>query len=113
MIAATYLLGRNPEYYPDPLEVKPERWIRNTGNKKVHSFAWLPFGYGTRMCIGQYKGFNMVSSLLHYRGCLHGLAVACWTTNHYHPCLKLGVGISEDCFIFDFASLPLEVAQLI
>ncbi|KAK2163913.1 hypothetical protein LSH36_72g04020 [Paralvinella palmiformis] len=60
VIAATYLLGRNPEYYPDPLEVKPERWIRNTGNKKVHSFAWLPFGYGTRMCIGQYKGFNML-----------------------------------------------------
>ena len=27
------------------------------------------------------------------------------------PCLNLRVGISEGCFIFDFASLPLEVAQ--
>ena len=52
VIASSYLLGRNPEYYPDPLEVKPERWIRNSNNKNVHSFAWLPFGYGARMCIG-------------------------------------------------------------
>ena len=39
-------------------------------------------------------------------GRLRGLAVACWTTDHYHPCSNLGVGISEGCFIFDFASLP-------
>ena len=42
---------------------------------------------------------------------LRGLAVACWTTVHYHPCSDLGVGISEGCYIFDFASLPLEVAR--
>ena len=45
------------------------------------------------------------------RGHLHGLLVACWTTDHYHPCLNLGVGVSEGCFVFDFTSLPLEVAQ--
>jgi len=39
---------------------------------------------------------------------LRGLALACWTTDYYHT--NLGVGISEGCFIFDFASLPLEVA---
>jgi len=44
-------------------------------------------------------------------GHLHGLAVAYWTTDHYHPCSNLGVGISEGCFVFDFASLPLEVAR--
>ena len=42
---------------------------------------------------------------------LGGLAVARWTTDHYHPCSNLGVGISEGCFTTDFASLPLEVAQ--
>ena len=42
---------------------------------------------------------------------LLGLAVACWTTDHYHPCSNLGVRISEGCFIFDFASLPLEIAR--
>ena len=44
-------------------------------------------------------------------GRLHGLAVACWITDHYHLCSNLDVVISEGCFIFDFASLPLEVAQ--
>ena len=43
-------------------------------------------------------------------GYLHGLEVVHWTTDHYHPCSNLGMGISEGCFIFDFASLPLEVA---
>ncbi|KAK2145704.1 hypothetical protein LSH36_662g04064 [Paralvinella palmiformis] len=41
-------------------------------------------------------------------GRLRGLAVACWTTDHYHLCSNPGVDISEGCFIFDFASLPLE-----
>ena len=44
-------------------------------------------------------------------GHLRGLAVMCWTTDHYHLCLNLGMGISEGCFTFDFASLPLEVTQ--
>ena len=44
-------------------------------------------------------------------GHLFSLAVACWTTDHYHPCSNLGVGMSEGCFIFNFASLPSEVAR--
>jgi len=38
-------------------------------------------------------------------------SVVCWITDYYHPCSNLGVGISEGCFIIDFASLPLEVAR--
>jgi len=60
-----------------------------------------------------YGIFGMVNqwfpSYLSDRGRLCDLAVACWTTNDYHPCSNLGVGISEGCFIFDSASLPLEV----
>ena len=40
-------------------------------------------------------------------GRLHGLAATRWTTDHYHPCSNLGVGMSEGCFV----SLPLEVAR--
>ena len=43
-----------------------------------------------------------------YQGCLHGLVVGCWTTAH---CSNLSVGISKGCFIFDFASSPLEVTR--
>ena len=44
-------------------------------------------------------------------GCPSGLAVAFLITDHYHPCLNLGMGISEGCFVFGFASLPLEVTR--
>jgi len=32
-------------------------------------------------------------------------------TAHYHPCSNLGMRISEGCFIFDFTSVPFEVAR--
>ena len=54
---------------------------------------------------------NMKTAGFGKLGRLRGLAVACWTTDHYHPCSNVGVGISEGCFIFDFASLFLEVAR--
>jgi len=37
--------------------------------------------------------------------------VARWITDHYHLSSSLGVGISEEWFIFDFASLALKVAR--
>ena len=40
-------------------------------------------------------------------GRLRGLAVACCTTDHYHPCSNLRVGISEGCFIFGSRSAHL------
>ena len=43
---------------------------------------------------------------------LRGLAVACWTTDHYHPFSNPGVGISEDCFVFHFVSLSSRSAHL-
>ena len=56
------------------------------------------------------SGFNW-KAFINYSGRLRGLAVVCWTTDHCRPCSNLGVGISEDCFIFDFASLLVEVAR--
>ena len=49
-----YVMGRNPELFEDPLEYKPERWLRDDTHKSpYHAFAFLPFGFGTRMCIGK------------------------------------------------------------
>jgi len=55
--------------------------------------------------IWRYNSFSIYVILLSIYGCLRGLAVACWTTDHYHPCSNLGMGTSEGCFICDFASL--------
>jgi len=54
---------------------------------------------------------NTTSWLRLETGRLRGLTVACWTTDHYHPCSNPGMGISEGCFVFHFVSLPLEVAR--
>lgn len=43
-----YLAGQRPDAYPDPHLFKPERWL----GVKPDPYTWLPFGGGTRRCIG-------------------------------------------------------------
>ena len=43
-----FLVHRNPEIYSDPLEFRPERWL----DTKPGTYTWIPFGGGTRRCIG-------------------------------------------------------------
>ena len=50
-----YAACRNSRYFERPDEFVPERWLREeqSGGKLAHhAFASLPFGYGTRSCIG-------------------------------------------------------------
>lgn len=50
-----YAMGRDENVFKDANEFKPERWLRKheENNEKINSFASLPFGFGTRMCIGR------------------------------------------------------------
>jgi cytochrome P450 family 12 len=49
----------NPQYYPEADRFLPERWLRETNdtgcpNKaKIHPFSYIPFGFGSRSCIGK------------------------------------------------------------
>jgi cytochrome P450 family 135 len=43
-----YLLGRRPEAYPEPDRFMPERHL----GVKPDPMTWIPFGGGTRRCIG-------------------------------------------------------------
>ncbi|KAG7156636.1 cytochrome P450 301a1-like 2 [Homarus americanus] len=45
-------MGMNEKYFPQASQFQPERWLRDQG-KNYHSYASLPFGFGTRMCIGR------------------------------------------------------------
>ena len=41
-------------YVNDPMEYRPERWLRDHPLKEdVHPFVMLPFGHGPRMCVGR------------------------------------------------------------
>ena len=45
---AIYLVMRSPKHYPDPLEFRPQRFVGQRPDPNV----WLPFGGGTRRCLG-------------------------------------------------------------
>ena len=49
-------MGHDPNLFEDPDDFKPERWFRDKNKQKekvIHPFSFLPFGFGTRMCIGE------------------------------------------------------------
>ncbi|MFI5592145.1 cytochrome P450 [Amycolatopsis sp. NPDC051758] len=52
---SSYLLGRNPEMFPDPDRYDPDRWLPERA-KQLPRNAVLPFGQGNRKCIGDNFG---------------------------------------------------------
>ena len=43
-----YLVHTRPDVYPDPYEFRPERFLEAS----PETYSWIPFGGGTRRCIG-------------------------------------------------------------
>jgi cytochrome P450 len=47
-----YIMGRDPQYFPDPLRFDPDRFTPE--NKAARAkFTYFPFGGGSRQCIGE------------------------------------------------------------
>jgi cytochrome P450 len=51
VLMSQWVNHRDPEYFPEPEEFRPERW-ENGLAKRIPKFAYYPFGGGQRMCIG-------------------------------------------------------------
>ncbi|CAN0853976.1 Licodione synthase [Linum grandiflorum] len=45
-------IGRNPKYWDDPLEFRPERFLDSQVDMKGQHYELLPFGSGRRICAG-------------------------------------------------------------
>jgi cytochrome P450 family 135 len=48
VMAAIYLAHTRPDLFPDPREFRPERFL----DGGPETFSWIPFGGGTRRCLG-------------------------------------------------------------
>jgi len=47
-----YIVHRDPQYFPDPLQFRPERFTAEAKAARP-KFAYFPFGGGSRQCIGE------------------------------------------------------------
>ena len=45
--------SREEKHFPRASEFLPERWLRSRPYGPINPFISLPFGVGTRMCIGR------------------------------------------------------------
>jgi cytochrome P450 len=51
-LVCPYLLHRDPANWPDPERFDPDRFAPGGLKDKLHAYAYLPFGGGPRLCIG-------------------------------------------------------------
>lgn len=58
---SAWVIHRDPAHYEDPLAFKPERWAGDL-RKTLPRFAYMPFGGGPRVCIG--NRFAMMEAML-------------------------------------------------
>ncbi|MBI3790806.1 MAG: cytochrome P450 [Gemmatimonadetes bacterium] len=52
VLSAQYLSHRDPRWWSEPEAFRPERWAEGSGEPR-NKFAYVPFGAGTRVCIGE------------------------------------------------------------
>jgi cytochrome P450 len=52
VVASQYVVHRDPRWWPEPTEFRPERWL-DPAIEALPKFAYFPFGGGNRLCIGE------------------------------------------------------------
>jgi cytochrome P450 len=61
MVLPTWVVHRDPRWFPDPEAFRPERWEEER-TRRLPRYAYFPFGGGPRQCIG--SAFAMMEAVL-------------------------------------------------
>jgi len=94
VFVSPWVMHRDPRFYNRPDEFDPERWLDDR-RAQLPRFAYLPFGAGPRVCVG--NGFAMTEATLilatlarHFRPTLlNGRSVAAFPTITLRPAAPL------------------------
>jgi cytochrome P450 len=62
VMVSPYTLHRDPRWFPQPEHFRPERWLQTA--HALPKFAYLPFGAGPRVCIGNHFAMLEISIVL-------------------------------------------------
>ncbi len=83
-----WVIHRDPRFFADPAEFRPDRW-ENDFAKSLPRFAYLPFGGGPRICIGNSFAMMEATLLLASISRKFGLKLARGQRIEPHPSITL------------------------
>ena len=61
LMPCIYLIHQDPEVFPEPERFQPERFL---DDPKPSSRVWVPFGAGSRHCIGSHLALMTIKSVI-------------------------------------------------
>ncbi len=65
LIIFPYATHKHRDFWTDPMQFKPERFLDESAEKTRHKFSFFPFGGGPRICIGQPLAQMMIEGILY------------------------------------------------
>jgi len=63
IIISAYTAHRDPKHFPDPEKFDPERFSPHNSTGR-HPYAYIPYGLGRRICLGQVFATNEAKTIL-------------------------------------------------
>ena len=75
ILMSTYVVHRDPRWFPEPERFDPDRWLPENVTKRP-KFSYFPFGGGARVCIGE--RFAWMEGVLLFRRARPEVALCAW-----------------------------------